>query len=44
MLMGKLHLQADQCVPPVHLQARKPFVALKEKYQEELERLDEKLS
>ena len=34
MLMGKLHLQVDQCVPPVQLPARKPPVALKEKYQE----------
>ena len=42
MLMGKLHLQVDQCVPPVQLPARKPPVALKEKYQEELERLVER--
>ena len=39
MLMGKLHLQVDQCVPPVQLPARKPPVALKDKYQGELERL-----
>lgn len=42
MLMGKLHLQVDQCVPPVQLPARKPPVALKEKYKEELERLVER--
>ena len=42
MLMGKLHLQVDQCVPPVQLAARKPPVALKEKYQGELERLVER--
>ena len=42
MLMGKLFLQVDQCVPPVQLPARKPLVALKEKYQEELERLAER--
>ncbi|PFX13659.1 hypothetical protein AWC38_SpisGene22240 [Stylophora pistillata] len=41
MLMGKLHLQVDQCVPPVQLPARKPPVALKEKYPEELNRLVE---
>ena len=42
MLMGKLHLHVDQCVPAVQLPARKPPVALKEKYQAELERLVEK--
>ena len=42
--MGKLHLQVDQCVPPVQLPARKPPVALKEKYQGELERLVERES
>lgn len=42
MLMGKLHLQVDQCVPPVQLPVRKPPVALKEKYKEELERLVER--
>ena len=42
MLMGKLHLQVDQCVPPVQLPARKPPVALKQKYQGELERLVER--
>ena len=42
MLMGKLHLQVDQCVPPVQLPARKPPAALKEKYQEELESLVER--
>ena len=40
--MGKLHLQGDQCVPPVRLSARKPPVALKEKYQGQLERLVER--
>ena len=42
MLMGKLHLHVDQCVPAVQLPARKPPVALKEKYQAELESLIEK--
>ena len=42
MLMGKLHLHVDQCVPAVQLPGRKPPVALKEKYQAELERLVEK--
>ena len=42
MLMGKLHLQVDQCVPAVQLPACKPPVALKEKYQAELESLVEK--
>ena len=32
MPTGKLHLQVDHCVPPVQLPARKPPVALKEKY------------
>ena len=41
MLMGKLHLQVDQCVPLVQTPAHKPPVALKEKYQRELERLVE---
>ena len=41
MPIGKLHLQVDQCVPPVQLPARKPPVALKEKYQEALNRLVE---
>ena len=42
MLKGKLHLQVDQCVPSVQLPARKPPVALKEKYQGELEKLVER--
>lgn len=42
MLMGKLHLHVDQCVPAVQLPACKPPVALKEKYQAELESLVEK--
>lgn len=42
MLMGKLHLQKDHCVPQVQLPARKPPFALKEKYQEELKRLVER--
>ena len=40
--MGKLHLQVDQCVPVVQLPARKPPVALKEKYQGQLEGLVER--
>ena len=40
--MGKLHLQVDHCVRPVQLPARKPPVALKEKYQEALKRLAER--
>ena len=42
MLMDKLHLHVDQRVPPVQLPARRPPVALKKKYQEELERLVER--
>ena len=42
MLMGKLHLQVDQCVPPVQRPACKPPVALKEKYRGEVERLVER--
>jgi len=42
MLIGKLHLQVDHCVPPVQFPAHKPPVALKEKYQGELKRLVER--
>ena len=40
--MDELHLHVDQRVPPVQLPARRPPVALKKKYQEELERLVER--
>ena len=42
MLMDKLYLHVDQRVPSVQLPARRPPVALKKKYQEELERLVER--
>ena len=39
MLEDKLHLHVDQNVKPVQMPARKPPIALKEKYKMELERL-----
>ena len=38
MLMGNLHLQVDHCVPPVQLPARRPPVALKERFKGDVQR------